>query len=111
MEQLKTLQEDFNSMEQRLTEMEDKIDSINEKVTQVVDAIVGNRLTKQGGFISEVNELKEKIIHLESDIKKIEAKQDKYDLFKNRIIWTISILTAVGVAAKYIIDVYFTVKK
>lgn len=105
------LAEELNSMDQRMTQMEEKIDSIDEKLTQVVDAILGNPLTKQGGFLLEITSLKDQISYLKGQIEKLEIKQNKYDLFKNRIIWTIGILTAIGVVAKYIIDVYFTLKK
>lgn len=105
------LADELNSMDQRMTQMEEKIDTIDEKVTQVVDAIIGNPLTKQGGFISEVNSLKEKIIHLEGDIKKLEDRQDKYDLFKNRIIWTIGIVVAIGAIAKYVVEAYLSISK
>jgi prefoldin subunit 5 len=111
MEELKSLQENLDSMEQRLTEMEDKIDSIDEKLTQVVDAILGNPLTKQGGFIAEITNLKDQISYLKGQIEKLEIKQGKYDLFKNRIIWTIGIIVSIGAIAKYIFDVYLTVNK
>lgn len=105
------LQEKFNSMENRLTEMEDKIDSIDKKLTQVVDAILGNPLTKQGGFIEEIEHLKGEITYLKGTIVTLQAKAQKQENFRNRVIWTISIITAVALIAKYIVDVYFTVSK
>ena len=56
---------DFQNMDARLTEMEEKIDKIDTKLTQVVDAILGNPLTKQGGFMHEMDVLKSKIEELE----------------------------------------------
>ena len=49
--------EELDKMELRLSDMEDKLDRLDEKLTQVVDAILGNPLTKQGGFISDIDVL------------------------------------------------------
>ena len=53
--------EELAQMDLRLTEMEEKINSIDTKLTQVVDAILGNPLTKTGGFIHDIEILKQKI--------------------------------------------------
>lgn len=90
-------------MEHRLTEMEEKIDGIDSKLTQVIDAILGNRLTKTGGFMNDIEVLKEKIVTLEK-------KQEKDDEFKKRFIWTVSIVIAIGVAIQYFLDLYSHVK-
>lgn len=111
MDQVIVLQQKFNLMENRLMEMEEKINSIDGKLTQVVDAILGNPLTKQGGFIEEIANLKDEIKYLKGTIFVLQEKQQKHDVFRNRIIWTIGIIISVGVLAKYIVDVYFTVKK
>lgn len=90
-------------MEHRLTEMEEKIDGIDSKLTQVIDAILGNRLTKTGGFMNDIEVLKEKIVTLEK-------KQEKDDEFKKRLVWTVSIVVAIGVAIQYFLDLYSHVK-
>jgi seryl-tRNA synthetase len=90
-------------MEQRLTEMEEKIDNIDKKLNQVVDAILGNSLTKSGGFMQEMEKIKEKIYLLE-------RKQDKMDDFKKRIVWTIGIIVAAAMVIQYIIKVYSDIK-
>ena len=41
---------ELKSMDQRLYDLEEKMSSIDGKLTQVVDAILGNPLTKSGGF-------------------------------------------------------------
>lgn len=101
------MDQDFKSelsqMEHRLTEMEEKIDGIDSKLTQVIDAILGNRLTKTGGFMHDIEVLKEKIVTLEK-------KQEKDDEFKKRLVWTISIVIAIGVAIQYFLDLYSHVK-
>ena len=94
---------ELNNMDHRLTELEEKIDSIDEKLTQVIDAILGNKLTKTGGFTRDLELLKEKITLLE-------RKQDKYDEFKKRITWTIGIIIGIAMLIQYITTVYSNVK-
>ena len=60
-----TFKEELDKMEIRLSDMEDKLDRLDEKLTQVVDAILGNPLTKQGGFIHDIDVIKLKIQELE----------------------------------------------
>ena len=101
------MDQDFKSelsqMEHRLTEMEEKIDAIDNKLTQVIDAILGNRLTKAGGFMHDIEILKEKITNLEQ-------KQQKDEEFRKKIVWTVSIVVAVGVVIQYFLDLYSHVK-
>jgi tetrahydromethanopterin S-methyltransferase subunit G len=94
---------ELNSMDHRLTELEEKIDSIDEKLTQVIDAILGNKLTKSGGFTRDLEVLKEKISLLE-------RKHEKHDEFKKRITWTIGIIIGVAMIIQYITTVYSNVK-
>ena len=83
--------------------MEEKIDGIDSKLTQVIDAILGNRLTKTGGFMNDIEVLKEKISTLEK-------KQEKDDEFKKKLVWTVSIVVAIGVAIQYFLDLYSHMK-
>lgn len=94
---------ELSQMEHRLTEMEEKIDAIDNKLTQVIDAILGNRLTKTGGFMHDIEILKEKISTLEQ-------KQQKDEEFRKKIIWTVSIVVGVGIAIQYFLDIYSHVK-
>jgi hypothetical protein len=90
---------DFHNMDQRLTEMEEKINSIDTKLTQVVDAILGNPLTKVGGFVNDIEQIKEKISELEK-------KQMEYENFKNKILWTVSLIVSGFIAIQYILNIY-----
>lgn len=90
---------DFHNMDQRLTEMEEKINSIDTKLTQVVDAILGNPLTKVGGFVNDIEHIKEKIAELEK-------KQLEYENFKNKILWTVSLIVSGFIAIQYILNIY-----
>lgn len=95
---------DFQNMDIRLTEMEEKIDKIDTKLTQVVDAILGNPLTKQGGFMHEMDVLKMKI-------EELEKKQRTYENFKNKISWTVGLIVAAAFILQYIVTVYSGIKK
>jgi seryl-tRNA synthetase len=103
MEYNELVKSELSQMEQRLTEMEEKIDNIDKKLNQVVDAILGNSLTKSGGFMQEMEKIKEKIYLLE-------RKQDKMDDFKKRIVWTISIIVGAAMVIQYIVKVYSDIK-
>ena len=91
-------------MDHRLTEMEEKIDSIDKKLNQVVDAILGNSLTKSGGFIDDINIMKTKI-------EVLEKKQSRQEDFKKRIIWTVGIVLGLFVVVQYILNIYTSVIK
>lgn len=97
--EIRTLQDDLLSMDARLTDMEDKINSIDTKLTQVVDAILGNPLTKTGGFIQDIELLKAKVIELE-------AKQVQYEDFKKKTLWTLGIVLALGAIIQYSVTIY-----
>ena len=91
-------------MEIRLTEMEEKIDVIDTKLTQVVDAILGNPLTKTGGFMKEIENMKERI-------RQLEKLQNETVDFKKRIYWTVGVIIGIGIILQYLVNIYAAVKK
>jgi len=95
--------EDIKNMDQRLTELEEKIDDINTKLTQVVDAILGNPLTKTGGFINDISVLKDKIEQLE---KKVARQED----FKKRVYWIVGGGITLLLIIQYITTIYANIK-
>lgn len=103
MENLDYFKHELNSMEQRLTELEEKIDSIDGKLTQVIDAILGNKLTKSGGFAKDIEQLREKVGELEK-------KQEKQEEFKKRITWTIGIIVFLAMFLQYLANLYSNIK-
>jgi hypothetical protein len=95
--------DELKCMDNRLIEMEDKIDLIDTKLTQVVDAILGNPLTKTGGFMHDIE-----IIKLQ--IQELERKQLRYEEFKKKITWAIGVIVAIGAIVQYITSIYANVK-
>jgi chromosome segregation ATPase len=97
------VEKELKSMDQRLYDLEEKMTSIDTKLTQVVDAILGNALTKTGGFVADLTELKTKMKDLEDKIQKQEE-------FKKRFTWTVGIIIAVGAFIQYLSVIYKNVK-
>lgn len=93
------VEKELKSMDQRLHELEEKMTSIDTKLSQVVDAILGNALTKTGGFVVDINELKLKI-------KELEEKLQKQEEFKKRFTWTISIIVIIAGVLQYFVNLY-----
>lgn len=93
------VEKELKSMDQRLYDLEEKMTSIDTKLTQVVDAMLGNGLTKTGGFVSEITELKGKM-------KDLEYKLEKQEEFKKRFTWTIGIVIGIGVMLQYLATLY-----
>ena len=97
------VEKELKSMDQRLYDLEEKMTSIDTKLTQVVDAILGNALTKTGGFVADIAELKERI-------KDLETKLQKQEEFKKRFTWTVGIIIGIGVLLQYISTLYKNIK-
>jgi len=97
------VEKELKSMDQRLYDLEEKMTSIDTKLTQVVDAILGNALTKTGGFVADINELKDRI-------KDLETKLQKQEEFKKRFTWTVGIIIGIGVLLQYITTLYRNIK-
>jgi tetrahydromethanopterin S-methyltransferase subunit G len=97
------VEKELKSMDQRLYDLEEKMTSIDSKLTQVVDAILGNALTKTGGFVADITELKERI-------KELETKIQKQEEFKKRFTWTVGIIIGVAALVQYIANLYSKIK-
>jgi signal transduction histidine kinase len=97
------VEKELKSMDQRLYDLEEKMTSIDTKLTQVVDAILGNALTKSGGFVKDIEDLKIKI-------KDLEEKLQKQEEFKKKFTWTIGLILALGALIQYIATIYNKMK-
>ena len=106
-----TITKELHTMDKRLTGLEENISSIDNKLTQVVDAILGNPLTKQGGMIAEMDQMKKDMLALQVLISVLQKKQLNNEKFKNRIIWTIATIIAIGVLLQYVGNFYFKFNK
>lgn len=97
------IKDELSQMDARLTEMEEKITSIDTKLTQVVDAILGNPLTKTGGFI-------ETIKSLEHRLDDVEKKQQRFEDFKKKLLWTVGIIVTGALILEYVVKIYTSIK-
>lgn len=104
METTENFKAHLEQMEDRLTDMESKIDVIDTKLTQVVDAILGNPLTKIGGLMQDIEVMKQKI-----DV--LEKSQAQHDNFKNRVYWTVGIVLGIAIMIQYFVNVYYNIKR
>ena len=95
---------ELKSMDQRLYDLEEKMTSIDTKLTQVVDAILGNPLTKTGGFINHVSYLEKKIEDLE---KKVNEQED----FKKKVYWGGAIIGFLIFLFEFFLKIYTNVNK
>lgn len=97
------VKKELKNMDQRLYELEEKMTSIDTKLSQVVDAILGNPLTKSGGFVKDIEIMKEKIQELEN---KIQSQEE----FKKKITWTFAIVVTVALVLEYFVNIYSSIK-
>ena len=98
------VKKELKNMDHRLYELEEKMTSIDTKLSQVVDAILGNPLTKSGGFIKDIEIMKEKIQELEN---KIQFQEE----FKKKITWTFAIVVTVALILEYFVNIYSSITK
>lgn len=61
----------LETMESKLDDVESKIDLMDKKLNQVIEALIGNQLTKSSGLVEDFKEVKGKVEKQEQSIKKV----------------------------------------
>ena len=98
-----SVKDELKSMDQRLYDLEEKMISIDNKLTQVIEAIMGNPLTKAGGVVNSIELLEKKI-------KGLEEKVEKQEEFKKKLTWTVGLVLAAAMVIQYLLDLYSHIK-
>jgi archaellum component FlaC len=98
-----SVKDELKSMDQRLYDLEEKMISIDNKLTQVIEAIMGNPLTKAGGVVNSIELLEKKI-------KGLEEKVEKQEEFKKKLTWTVGLILAAAMIIQYLLDLYSHIK-
>lgn len=98
-----SVKEELKSMDQRLYDLEEKMNSIDNKLTQVIEAIMGNPLTKAGGVVNSIETLEKKI-------KALEDKVEEQENFKKKLTWTVGLILAGAMIIQYLLDLYAHLK-
>ena len=84
----------LSTMEDKLNEVESKLDSMDKKLNQVIDALIGNKLTQSNGLVADVKEI--------GDIA------DKHELLLNKFKWmwigVVSVSTIIGFLLKLLLE-------
>lgn len=86
----------LTTMENKLNDVESKLDSLDKKMSQVIDALIGNKLTNSNG--------------LADDIREIGNLADKHEEIINRAKWlwigVVSVSTVIGFLLKIVIEFF-----
>jgi hypothetical protein len=89
--------ERLTTLETKIDDIESKLDLMDRKLTQVIDALIGNKLTQSNGLVA--------------DVKDIGDLADKHELFLNKLKWmwigVVSISTIIGFFLKLLLE-YFS---
>ena len=61
----------LSQMEDKLNDVESKLDSMDKKLTQVIDALIGNKLTQSNGLVADVKEIGDIVERHDEQLKKV----------------------------------------
>lgn len=103
LKEYKLMDERLFKVESQVSKVESQVSSIDSKLTQVVDALLGNALTKEGGFVVEIKELKSRVASLE---EKLKVQTD----YQKKIGWTIGIVVGIALITEYVVKLYVLLK-
>lgn len=100
---LKNMEDRLTRLEESIISIDTSVEAMDKKLTQVVDAILGNPLTKSGGFVEDLKILKDKVRDLEEQIN---IHKD----FRKRMTWTTSIVVGALFIIYHLINLYINMK-
>ena len=90
---MKTVQEQFIAMEERLDDIDQKVDKMASNLDKIYEKLVGNELSPEG-LIMDLENVKH-------DIKVLKE-------FKSKIMWTISLIVGTGGVLGYLLGLLFS---
>jgi hypothetical protein len=77
--------------------MEDLYRKMAEDVRTIMEALLGNKLTKTGGMIKEIEKTNQRLDNIDEDIRELKK-------FKDRMVWTVMGLLTLGSALSWILS-------
>ena len=96
------LNKKLQGLEQRICEFEKQMGGVDDKVTQILDAISGNPITKQGGITRSIYLLDNQVKHLEQRIQ-------KQEYYVQRVMWITGFVITMIFSLEYFIKLYNTI--
>lgn len=89
----------------RFISMERDIHSIKQGLEEISTALLGNRLTKDGGLVRRIDELEINDEKIESKIEELERKTARMEIYQ-KIMWTCT-GGATVLLVKFILEIIF----
>lgn len=65
------MKERLTTLETKIDDIESKLDSVDKKLTQVIDALIGNKLTQSNGLVADVKEIGDIVERHDEQLKKV----------------------------------------
>ena len=100
---LKSMDDRLTRLEESITSIDVSVEAMDKKLTQVVDAILGNPLTKTGGFVEDIKILKDKVRDLEEQL-------NLHKDFRKRMTWSTGIVVGALFVIYHLINLYINIK-
>lgn len=81
----------------RLDDFEQKQELMNDNLETMLEALIGNKLRKDGGMIEELKKTNERLNKVEEDMNELKK-------FKDRIVWTVLGLLSLGSGLSWVLS-------
>lgn len=69
--EISLMEQRLSIMENKLDDVESKLDIVDTKLNQVIEALIGNPLTKSNGLVEDLKETKTKVEKHDQSLKKV----------------------------------------